>query len=815
MTFSQSEMAPVGMSKSPEYSIFRPSRTPTERQSFIDCDMVSTMRSKLLLLGIAALPLIGCNSAVSGPEVPPPTPPAAAETNLAESAVVVLATTNAATSNVLNTVEPPASRVVSAALTPPDSVKLTPAAAQVARMAQSGVEPAVLLAYVQNSVNTYQLGADEIVYLKDIGVGSEVMAAMIQHDQQIREASLNGAVAASPATPSSVWSSGSTANESNTWQETAATPAPEADTQTTVPPPPAEEQPTEATVNYFYDSLAPYGTWIDIDGYGRCWRPSAVVSSPGWRPYVDCGRWVWSDAGWYWYSDYTWGWAPFHYGRWFSHATWGWCWMPGTVWGPSWVSWRYNNAYCGWAPLPPAACYYPRYGFSYYGSSCGSSFSFGLTWDCFTFVSYNNFCGRYYNRYCAPPHQTAQIYNNSTVINNVINGDGNTIINQGIGIDRVTAATRSEIPRASIRSQLGTQPRGGRNETLAADGRSLAVVQHQIPGGRAPTPVASAAPAVEPITRPAPTLSAPTTPTTAGQSARPHGGNGSLIRGDLAGNSGNRGPAPQSSPGALSGTTSPTASSSAGTSTVSANSPSRPDVTRRPGALYIRGNPNPPVTAQVTTEPSAAPSASSATPWLNNNSSASPRPPRQSNGANNNQANANAARPGRGGGSTYARNDAQSTDSSPSSDVTTSEPQPNNGNAWQVSRPTYNSTRPTTRSQGNDFGSRGNFNRPSATPTAPSYAPASVQPSAPTYSPAQVTRIGSTPTQRSAPAMPSPQPSYAPVPRSQPQPAYQGGGGQAPSRPSSAPAAAPVQRSASPSGGNNGNVGPAPSRTGR
>src|SRR5690349_9886396 len=162
---------------------------PDERQSPDDCDMVRIMRTKFLLLGMAALPLaFGCSNATSGPEVPPPTPPEVATTNAAVPAVTN--TTNAAKTNVLDKVEPPASRVVSKGLTPPDSVKLSPAATEVTKMAQSGVDPSVLLAYVENSVNTFQLSADEVVYLNDLGVASEVVTAMIRHDQQIREASL-------------------------------------------------------------------------------------------------------------------------------------------------------------------------------------------------------------------------------------------------------------------------------------------------------------------------------------------------------------------------------------------------------------------------------------------------------------------------------------------------------------------------------------------------------------------------------------------------------------------------------------------------
>jgi len=37
---------------------------------------------------------------------------------------------------------------------------------------------------------------------------------------------------------------------------------------TAAEPPPVFEQPT--SVSYFYDELAPYGTWIDVGGYARC-----------------------------------------------------------------------------------------------------------------------------------------------------------------------------------------------------------------------------------------------------------------------------------------------------------------------------------------------------------------------------------------------------------------------------------------------------------------------------------------------------------------------------------------------------------------
>jgi hypothetical protein len=108
----------------------------------------------------------------------------------------------------------------------------------------------------------------------------------------------------------------------------------------------------QVDVSYFHQSLSPYGQWFQDPSNGWCWTPYDV--SANWRPYYD-GHWEYSDYGWSWASNETWGWAPYHYGRWFFDDAYGWAWVPGTEWAPAWVAWRYGDDCVGWAPLPPRA----------------------------------------------------------------------------------------------------------------------------------------------------------------------------------------------------------------------------------------------------------------------------------------------------------------------------------------------------------------------------------------------------------------------------------------------------------------------------
>jgi hypothetical protein len=112
----------------------------------------------------------------------------------------------------------------------------------------------------------------------------------------------------------------------------------------------------------FEEPLRSAGSWYDDATYGRVWMPSPLVVGNDFTPYYTGGHWVLSEYGWTWVSDWSWGWAPFHYGRWVVVAGYGWAWVPGTVWGPAWVAWRSGGGYVGWAPLPPRGVRIAGYG---------------------------------------------------------------------------------------------------------------------------------------------------------------------------------------------------------------------------------------------------------------------------------------------------------------------------------------------------------------------------------------------------------------------------------------------------------------------
>lgn len=176
----------------------------------------------------------------------------------------------------------------------------------------------------------------------------------------------------------------------------------------------------EVTIGFqvFYDDLSPYGTWVDNPEYGYVWYPNAGV---GFTPYGSNGYWILTDAGWTWVSNYSWGWAPFHYGRWYNDPMYGPMWIPGNEWGPGWVTWRQSEGYYGWAPIGP-------------GISIELAYSSGydVPYDHWTFVKNSNFGSTNISNYYVDNSTNVTIIQNSTVINNTyVDDKHNTKYNTG------------------------------------------------------------------------------------------------------------------------------------------------------------------------------------------------------------------------------------------------------------------------------------------------------------------------------------------------------------------------------------------------
>src|SRR5207253_57188 len=76
---------------------------------------------------------------------------------------------------------------VSTEQTLPSNVRATAPLMQVVRLAESGLEESVMLAFVTNSETEFSLGSEEIIYLTDIGVPATVISAMIQHAQAMND----------------------------------------------------------------------------------------------------------------------------------------------------------------------------------------------------------------------------------------------------------------------------------------------------------------------------------------------------------------------------------------------------------------------------------------------------------------------------------------------------------------------------------------------------------------------------------------------------------------------------------------------------
>lgn len=190
---------------------------------------------------------------------------------------------------------------------------------------------------------------------------------------------------------------------------------------------------------YFYASLSPHGTWIDI-GYGAiAWKPTIMVRT--WKPYYQ-GRWVWSDYGWYWYSYEPFGHIVYHYGRWYYDDYYGWIWIPDYEWAPAWVEWRYSDTYIGWAPLSP---------YGVFSISIGIHFThnYVIPYTNWHYVHVNHFYSPYLTSYYVAPKYKYRIHSRTKHRTNYAYYNGK-VRNNGIDVSFIEKRTGQRIRQTSI-----------------------------------------------------------------------------------------------------------------------------------------------------------------------------------------------------------------------------------------------------------------------------------------------------------------------------------------------------------------------------
>jgi len=342
---------------------------------------------------------------------------------------------------------------------------LSPDLQEVVKLSQAHMGDDVIINFINNSGKSYKLSADDIIYLNSHGVSQGVISALQTAAAAPAPSPMPPpAQAATPPAPAAPPSPASTV----TPVPMPSSPAPPVAGSLPPPAPGAGATPppaSEVNFDYFHAQLSPFGTWLQVAPYGWCWHPDqAIAVNPDWRPYYDMGQWVYTEDGWFWQSDYTWGDIPFHYGNWVLDPGLGWLWVPGYTWGPAWVFWREADAdgCIGWAPLPWGAVFVDG-GWLYHGVHYGVDFDFGLGANFFVFVGFDHFHDGFFRMrgreyaFHVPRARINGFYARSELRNDFRRDAHGRLVNDGIGRDRVERFTghREEPAHFQERNPVG------------------------------------------------------------------------------------------------------------------------------------------------------------------------------------------------------------------------------------------------------------------------------------------------------------------------------------------------------------------------
>jgi hypothetical protein len=243
----------------------------------------------------------------------------------------------------------------------------------------------------------------------------------------------------------------------------------------TVASPEVARAQSSVSFEFFYDSLDPYGEWVEVPEYGYCWHPWNVDED--WAPYTD-GYWAYTDAGWTWVSYEDWGAITYHYGRWVRIAGYGWSWVPDYDWGPAWVSWRTGDDYVGWAPLPPEARFVRGTGFSVW-----VDLTYGIGPAYYNFCSYRDFGAPVLRPLIIDRRRNVTIINNTVNITNItVNQTRNVIFNGGLDPRLVERRGSRPIPTLNLvrQTDLGAARAAAGGFYSRHQGNQLFVVAPQV-----------------------------------------------------------------------------------------------------------------------------------------------------------------------------------------------------------------------------------------------------------------------------------------------------------------------------------------------
>lgn len=198
---------------------------------------------------------------------------------------------------------------------------------------------------------------------------------------------------------------------------------------------PSQSYQGSGSVQLFYDELSPYGDWVHNREFGYVWIPHV---GRNFFPYASHGRWIATQYGWTWFSDFDWGWAPFHYGRWDFDPNYGWFWFPGDQWAPAWVTWRQGNGFFGWSPLPPN------------NGMFGGGYSGGDAYR-WIFVRERDFGRQNMGNYILSQRRNNEILSSTRVLEHSGMGSGRDGYHPGPDPDEVQKTTGRKIRRVEVR----------------------------------------------------------------------------------------------------------------------------------------------------------------------------------------------------------------------------------------------------------------------------------------------------------------------------------------------------------------------------